>query len=127
MFDFLKEIFPKKIQKVRKKSPQYARHKESSRKIILERLTHYNLHYKQELKSVFIRNQKTRWGSCSNKGNLNFNYKTGLLDQDLCDYVVVHELCHLKEFNHSQKFWDLVGETIPDYKIRRSKLHKIRL
>lgn len=127
MFDFIKELFPQRTHRTRTKSQQYVQHKEYSRKVILERLAHYNLYYEHELKSVYIRNQKTRWGSCSSKGNLNFNYKTALLDQELCDYVVVHELCHLKEFNHSQKFWDLVGETIPDYKVRRSKLHKIKL
>ena len=68
---------------------------------------------------VSIKNTKSRWGSCSKKGNLNFNYKIALLSQELADYVIVHELCHLGEFNHSKKFWKLVSLTIPNYKESR--------
>lgn len=69
---------------------------------------------------VSIRNQKTRWGSCSRQGNLNFNYRLIFLKPHMADYVIVHELCHLTEFNHSQEFWRLVGSIIPDYRqIRR--------
>jgi predicted metal-dependent hydrolase len=68
--------------------------------------------------------QKSRWGSCSRKKNLNFNYKLIQLPLELADYIVVHELCHLQEFNHGQGFWNLVGETIPDYKARRDELRK---
>ena len=58
------------------------------------------------------------------KGNLNFNYKIALLPPKTADYIIVHELCHLKEFNHSPNFWKLVAETIPDYKIIRLKLKR---
>ncbi len=65
---------------------------------------------------ITIRNQVSRWGSCSAKGNLNFNCLLMLCPLDVIDYVVVHELCHLKEMNHSKNFWNLVVSFCPEYK-----------
>ena len=71
---------------------------------------------------ITIRNQKTRWGSCSGKGNLNFNCLLMLVPDDVIDYVVVHELCHRKEMNHSALFWQEVEKILPDYKSSRKWL-----
>jgi len=73
---------------------------------------------------VTIRSQKTRWGSCSAKGNLNFNCLLMLCPEDVRDYVVVHELSHRKEFNHSPRFWEQVEQVLPDYRERRRWLKK---
>ncbi|MBE5959426.1 MAG: M48 family metallopeptidase [Lachnospiraceae bacterium] len=76
---------------------------------------------------VSIRNQKTRWGSCSSKGNLNFNYRLYFLDTELMDYVIVHELSHRIHMNHSKDFWNVVEKYCPDYRQYRDKLSKIRI
>ena len=71
---------------------------------------------------ITIRNQKTRWGSCSSKGNLNFNCLLMLAPPEVLDYVVVHELCHRKQMNHSKAFWSEVEKVFPDYKEARKWL-----
>lgn len=71
---------------------------------------------------ITVRNQRTRWGSCSSKGNLNFNCLLMLAPPGILDYVVVHELCHRKEMNHSPKFWAEVAKVMPDYKERQKWL-----
>jgi len=71
---------------------------------------------------ITIRNQKTRWGSCSSVGNLNFNCLLMLLPEEVRDYVIIHELCHRKEMNHSPKFWAEVGKYCPDYKTMEKRL-----
>lgn len=73
---------------------------------------------------ITIRNQKTRWGSCSSKGNLNFNCLLMLTPDKVRDYVVIHELCHLKQMNHSKMFWAEVEKVMPDYKVYRQWLSR---
>ena len=76
---------------------------------------------------ITIRNQKTRWGSCSAKGNLNFNCLLMLQPEELQTYVVIHELAHRIEMNHSKAFWDIVSRYDPAYKIHRKKLKEAGL
>lgn len=96
-------------------------------RLIRERLAYFNNFYNFNYNRVSVRNQKTRWGSCSRRGALNFNVRLGSLPPDLQDYIIVHELCHLKEFNHSTSFWRLVAQQIPDYLERRRQLKQLRL
>jgi len=71
---------------------------------------------------VTVRSQRTRWGSCSQKRNLSFNWKLVMLPRLVLDYVVIHELLHIREMNHSRKFWELVYQYCPDYKKHRKWL-----
>ena len=91
------------------------KYKKITRNLVLARLEFFNQIYNFKYNRVAIRNQKTRWGSCSKKGNLNFNYRIIYLPDKVAKYIIAHELCHLKEFNHSHKFWNLVAKSIPNY------------
>ena len=104
---------------------QYLRYKESARGLVLAKVAHYAARYRVKPRRIFIKNSKTRWGSCSKNGNLNFHYKIALLPEHLANYLVVHEVCHLAEFNHSPTFWALVAREIPDYKIMRKEIRNI--
>lgn len=94
----------------------YLKHKETARFIVYEKLNHYSEILGVQYQRISIRNQKTRWGSCSKRGNLNFNYRIVFLPNELQDYIIVHELCHLIEFNHSKNFWALVEKILPNYR-----------
>ncbi len=104
----------------------YLKNKGFARRLVLEKIKSFNEFYGFKVGKINIKNQKTRWGSCSGKGNLNFNYKLVYLPSEMVDYLVVHELCHLKEFNHSPAFWHLVSKTIPDYKKIRKEMKAVR-
>lgn len=71
---------------------------------------------------ISIRNQKTRWGSCSQTGTLCFNYRLMMAPPAVIDYVIVHELCHLTHMNHSKAFWNKVQSILPDYAVKRQWL-----
>jgi predicted metal-dependent hydrolase len=106
----------------------YALHKETTRALVASRLPELIGAYRalgiefRPVGRVFIKNVRTRWGSCSSKGNLNFSYRLALLPARLSDYVIIHELCHLREFNHSFRFWDLVALMDPEYGQHREEL-----
>jgi len=110
-------------------SPQYTyqdyiENKERAREFAARKIEEFNTVYKFSVGKINIKNQKSIWGSCSRKGNLNFNYKIVFLPERAAEYIVVHELCHLQHPNHSQKFWDLVARVFPDHKKIRKELRK---
>ncbi len=115
----------RRIVKRKKNNKEYLVHKESARRLVHERLEYFNQFYGFKYNKVAIRNQKTRWGSCSRRGNLNFSYKIALLSSRLSDYIIVHELCHLSQFNHSNDFWSLVSRQFPDHKELRGQLKRV--
>jgi len=104
---------------------EYQQYKKTAWHLVHRLLTEYNQFYNFKINSIRIKNQKTRWGSCSRFGNLNFSYRLAVLPDDLARYIVIHELCHLKELNHSFRFWQLVAQTCPDYLTKRKQLRLI--
>lgn len=94
----------------------YQKHRSIAEHIIRYKVHQWNAVLQLQHGRITIRNQRSRWGSCSGHGNLNFNYKLIFLPEHLLDYVVVHELCHLQELNHSQDFWALVEDVLPAYR-----------
>ena len=101
--------------------------REQARIFVENRISYFNKFYKFEINRIAIKNTSTRWGSCSSKHNLNFNYKIIYLKPELADYLIVHELCHLGEFNHSKKFKALVAKTIPNYAKINKELKRINV
>lgn len=120
--DYFKKFSGNNI--LNKNGKDFSEHRKTALTLVEERIKHFNNLYKLKFNKISIKNQKTRWGSCSSKNNLNFNYKIALLPQQLSDYIIVHELCHLGEFNHSPKFWNLVSKSIPDYLAIKKELKR---
>lgn len=98
------------------------RYREAARSYFPERVQYYAGILDVTYGNITIRDQKTRWGSCSSRGNLNFNWRLMLAPPRVLDYVVVHELCHRKHMDHSPAFWQEVGNLLPDYKTLRKWL-----
>jgi predicted metal-dependent hydrolase len=96
--------------------------KKQAMRLAQERAEHFAAYYGVSYKKISVRAQKSRWGSCSEHGNLSFNYKIAVLDPRLADYIVAHEICHIRQFDHSHAFWALVAEQFPDHKELRLKL-----
>ena len=105
----------------------YLRHKERCRLFVVTCLRQHNRLYCQPFGRVAVKNLYGNWGSCSVKRNLNFNYKLIHLPPRLAEYIVVHELCHLKEMNHSARFWAEVARAVPDWRERRRELRKYQM
>lgn len=110
----------------KEKSPSEKRleaiYRDAAREYFPKRVSYFSHVLGVSYGKITIRDQKTRWGSCSSKGNLSFNWRLILAPPNVLDYVVVHELCHRKEMNHSQRFWALVESVMPEYKEYRKWL-----
>jgi predicted metal-dependent hydrolase len=119
----LKKKFENKIV-LKQTRKDYLEHKDRALVFIKERVNYFNQFYNFSFKKITIKKQISRWGSCSSKGNLNFNYSLIHIPRELADYIVVHELCHLKEMNHGKNFWNLVAHTLPHHKELRAELRK---
>ena len=104
----------------------FLKYREEALEFISKRIDCYNNIYGFDFNRISIRNQKTRWGSCSSKKNLNFNYRILFLPKRIADYIIIHELFHLKEMNHSRRFWNLIAEVVPDYLEIRKELRNKR-
>ena len=101
---------------------EWAEGRKRAAEAIRARCSHYAPLMGVSYGTITIREQKTRWGSCSAKGNLNFNWKLVLMPEHVMDYVVIHELAHRKEMNHSARFYAVVAQQMPDYKVWQSWL-----
>jgi predicted metal-dependent hydrolase len=103
----------------------FLRYRAAARELVEDRLRYWTAFYSIGYRHITIRDQKTRWGSCSRNGNLSFNYRIVLLPAPLADYIIVHELCHRLEFNHGKRFWQLVTRALPDCATHRAALRNI--
>ena len=118
---------------VRKRKPRrrssitihYTTHRKEAVALITQKVQQWNKVCGFSYNRITIRNTKRNWGSCTSLKNLNFNYKILFLPEHLQDYIVVHELCHLQELNHSQAFWDLVATYIPEYRASKNALRAV--
>lgn len=124
---FIIRFYRRRVRRpaTKKSQTDYLQHKETARALMHERVAYFCPKLGVTCGRIAIKNLRTRWGSCSKKGNLNFNYRVVRLPPELVDYLVVHELCHLIEFNHSRRFWDLVAQLIPEHKACRQRLRNL--
>lgn len=113
-----------KTSRVGMSKKQYKLYKQAALDLVERRIRELNVHYRFRFAKLFIRDQKSRWGSCSKSGNLSFNYRIVFLPAHLADYIIVHELCHLREMNHSKRFWGLVEKAIPEHTAHKRELRK---
>jgi len=112
------------FEKQKEEKDFYKENKKLAKQIISAKVEVLNQNYGFSYNKITIKNQKTCWGSCSQRKNLNFNVKIIKLPENLQNYIIVHELCHLGEMNHSRDFWNLVSRSVPNFKELRKILKK---
>ncbi len=110
----------------KKAREEYKKKRSEARLIISDRVARFARKLGVSYGTISIRNQRTRWGSCSRSGNLSFHYRIAFLPEKYLEYVVVHELCHRTHFDHSKSFWNLVGSVLPDYKNIRREMAQMK-
>lgn len=115
-------LFPPNIDKRQMLSLAQTFYINSTKEILKNRIEYFASLMKLNYTSVSIMNNKTRWGSCTKDGELNFNFRLSLLPPKVIDYIIIHELAHLIEFNHSKKFYKVVECIMPKYKNYRKEL-----
>ncbi len=117
------EIFvPQKYEKDKILKQLKLWYKKIAKQILKDRLEFIESRVKLKSSAMKISDSKGRWGSCNNRGNICFNFRVIMLPPRIIDYVIVHELCHLVEMNHSKRFWDLVQKFLPNYTISRKEI-----
>lgn len=99
-------------------------YKQMAKLVIAERVTYYESLFTEKRGPIIVKEQKKRWGSCSQDGTLRFNWRIIMAPEYIIDYIVVHEMCHLRYMNHANEFWNLVEHILPDYKVRKEWLKK---
>lgn len=123
-FNSQKLVVPEKYQSKDYKAKIVSWYKAEAKRVLFERLKYISSKIKLTALNIKLTNAKGKWGSCSSKKEIALNWKMLMLPPDVIDYIIIHELCHLKEMNHSQNFWQTVESFLPHYKNSRSKLKK---
>jgi len=115
-------LIPAKLDsdKVLKKVEKYL--KDHAKQIVEERCMYFSDVLKLNCSNVVVNNNKTRWGSCSQYGEIAINWRAVMLKPSLLDYIIVHEFCHLLEFNHTKEFWAIVQTILPNWRAMRMEL-----
>jgi len=96
--------------------------RDMAKQIVSERCSYFGQRLRLEYRGVTVNNNKSRWGVCDDKGNIALNWRAVMLPPHLLDYIVVHEFCHLLEFNHTPQFWAIVETILPNWKVIRREL-----
>ncbi|NCB41470.1 MAG: M48 family peptidase [Clostridia bacterium] len=115
-------VYTSKIEPESTRAALEVWYKKQAMEVIKERIAYYQNVIQIKPSQIVVKKQQKRWGSCTSKHKLLFNFRCVMLPHSILDYIVVHELCHLLQLNHSKEFWRLVEEILPDYKQRKQWL-----